>query len=205
MQMHTLNLDFCTSLTSLEKDCFACMPKLMRLSMCETRVSNLWTTTAALAKLPSLVELRFQNCLCCKDTRPCSASSNEQTNSLACGKIVSGQLSKYIKPPNMAGKNITHQTYVGDSSSICAAQSLTRAFLDDSQVKKLTHHQRSEMLKFSSDSFSVLNGKANSQIEVRTKFCFCYWYILNRNFELFCCLIDGYLISMAVFFWRITC
>lgn len=71
MQMHTLNLDFCTSLCVLEKDCFNSMPNLIRLSMCETRVADLWTTTAALSKLPSLTELRFQNCLCCKDTSPC--------------------------------------------------------------------------------------------------------------------------------------
>ncbi|WOG93034.1 hypothetical protein DCAR_0312313 [Daucus carota subsp. sativus] len=83
MQLHTLNLDFCTSLATLEKDCFSCMPKLMRLSMCETRVGNLWTTTATLAKLPSLVELRFQNCLGCKDTGPCSASFDEQKSFLA--------------------------------------------------------------------------------------------------------------------------
>ncbi|XP_038997664.1 uncharacterized protein LOC120122605 isoform X2 [Hibiscus syriacus] len=78
MRLHTLNLDFCTSLTSLQKDCFSCMPSLMRLSMCETRVANLWTTTEVLAKLPSLLELRFQNCLCCKDTGPCPVSSSEK-------------------------------------------------------------------------------------------------------------------------------
>ncbi|XP_047311266.1 uncharacterized protein LOC124914710 [Impatiens glandulifera] len=75
-KLHTLNLDFCTSLTILEKDCFACMPNLSRLSMCETRVSNIWTTSAALYKLHSLVELRFQNCLCCKGTAPCPVSSS---------------------------------------------------------------------------------------------------------------------------------
>ncbi|XWS41817.1 hypothetical protein CRYUN_Cryun17cG0115600 [Craigia yunnanensis] len=75
MRLHTLNLDFCTSLTTLQKDCFSCMPNLMCLSMCETRVANLWTTTAVLAKLRSLLELRFQNCLCCKDTGPCQSSS----------------------------------------------------------------------------------------------------------------------------------
>lgn len=72
MQIHTLNLDFCTSISTLQKDTFACMPNLKRLSMCETRIANLWTTTAALSKLPSLVELRFQNCLCRKDTGPCT-------------------------------------------------------------------------------------------------------------------------------------
>lgn len=71
MQLQKLNLDFCTSLSSLHKDCFSHMPNLMHLSMCGTRISNLWTTTAALSKLPFLIELRFQNCLCCEDTGPC--------------------------------------------------------------------------------------------------------------------------------------
>ncbi|XP_059294569.1 protein DWD HYPERSENSITIVE TO UV-B 1-like [Lycium ferocissimum] len=80
MQLHTLNLDFCSSLTSLEKDCFTCMPKLVHLSMCGTRIADLWTTRAALSRLPSLTELRFQNCICCKDTGPCLASSSKMTN-----------------------------------------------------------------------------------------------------------------------------
>lgn len=80
MQLHTLNLDFCSSLTSLEKDCFTCMPKLMRLSMCGTRIADLWTTREALSRLHSLTELRFQNCICCKDTGPCLASSSKMTN-----------------------------------------------------------------------------------------------------------------------------
>lgn len=81
MRLNTLNLDFCTSLTSLQKDCFSCMPNLMCLSMCETRVANLWTTTEVLVELPSLLELRFQNCLCCKDTGPCILSSREKVSS----------------------------------------------------------------------------------------------------------------------------
>lgn len=80
LQLHTLNLDFCSSLTSLDKDCFTCMPKLMRLSMCGTRIVDLWTTREALPRLPSLTELRFQNCICCKDTGPCLASSSKMTN-----------------------------------------------------------------------------------------------------------------------------
>ncbi|XP_024019793.1 uncharacterized protein LOC21392749 [Morus notabilis] len=79
MRLHTLNLDFCTSLTSLQHDCFSCMPSLLRLSMCETRITNLWTTSAALLKLPSLRELRFQNCLCCKDTGPCPSYRERTT------------------------------------------------------------------------------------------------------------------------------
>ncbi|WCJ31340.1 Protein DWD HYPERSENSITIVE TO UV-B 1 [Euphorbia peplus] len=81
MRLQTLNLDFCSSITSLHEDCFSCMPNLMCVSMCETRVADLWTTTAALSKLPSLVELRFQNCLCCKDTGPCPASVGKKENS----------------------------------------------------------------------------------------------------------------------------
>ncbi|KAH9712188.1 WD REPEATS REGION domain-containing protein [Citrus sinensis] len=74
MHLNTLSLDFCSSLASLHEDCFSCMPYLMCLSMCETRIVNLWTTTAAISKLPYLMELRFQMCLCCKDTGPCRAS-----------------------------------------------------------------------------------------------------------------------------------
>ncbi|KAF5201071.1 transducin family protein / WD-40 repeat family protein [Thalictrum thalictroides] len=84
IQLHTLNLDFSISLTGFREDCFTCMPNLARVSICETRVSNLWTTSAALSKLPSLVELRFQNCLCCNDTGACSASPSEKPNSFAC-------------------------------------------------------------------------------------------------------------------------
>lgn len=80
--LHTLNLDFCTSLTTMEKDCFTQMPNLTRLSMCATRISNLWTTTAALSKLPSLLELRFQNCLCCKDTAPCHLKDENTTKEI---------------------------------------------------------------------------------------------------------------------------
>lgn len=74
MQLHTLNLDSSIHLTSFQMNCFSCMPKLRQLSVCATRVSNLWTTTAALTKLPSLVELRFQSCLCCYGTGPCPKS-----------------------------------------------------------------------------------------------------------------------------------
>lgn len=88
MLLESLNLDFNTSLTSFEGSCFSCMPNLKYLSMCATRVSNLWMTTAALGKLPSLVQLRFQNCLCCNNTGPCPKSASqriEQTYSGNCG------------------------------------------------------------------------------------------------------------------------
>eukprot|EP01018_Ginkgo_biloba_P003123 Gb_13353 [translate_table: standard] len=81
LALHTLKLDFNVCLTSLPEGCFSSMPKLTSLSMCETRIANLWTTSAALLRLPSLLELRFQNCLCCNDTGQCPLSSTEKTNS----------------------------------------------------------------------------------------------------------------------------
>jgi len=72
-QLQKLNLDYCSSLTRLHKDCFPQMPNLVQLSICGSRLADLWTTTAALSILPSLVQLRFQNCSCCEDTGPCPA------------------------------------------------------------------------------------------------------------------------------------
>ncbi|PIN01343.1 Protein phosphatase 1, regulatory subunit [Handroanthus impetiginosus] len=80
VRMHTLNLDFSASLTSFREDCFSCMPNLRFLSLCETRITNLWTTSSALAKLSSLVELRFQNCLYCRDVGYSTASSGNEIN-----------------------------------------------------------------------------------------------------------------------------
>ncbi|KAI6695158.1 hypothetical protein NL676_022868 [Syzygium grande] len=104
-QLHTLNLDFCTSITSFHKDCFSGMPNLMRLSMCETRVANLWTTTAVLSKLPSLVELRFQKCLCCQDTGPCASLYSEKAN-LLIGEETGSVLPNY--PSYKAVQSVSH-------------------------------------------------------------------------------------------------
>nr|KYP75301.1 WD repeat-containing protein 5B [Cajanus cajan] len=80
MHMHTLNLDFSSSLTCFQEDCFNCMPNLMRLSMCDTRITNLWTTVAALSKLPSLIELRFQYWQYCNDAGTSFISSSGKTD-----------------------------------------------------------------------------------------------------------------------------
>lgn len=77
LRLHTLNLDYSTMLSSFREDCFSSMPNLMCLSMCETRISNLWTTIAALSKLPSLVELRFQNWICCNDVGSSGSSGGD--------------------------------------------------------------------------------------------------------------------------------
>ncbi|XP_076934884.1 protein DWD HYPERSENSITIVE TO UV-B 1-like [Bidens hawaiensis] len=88
MQMHTLNLDFSASLSTFGKDCFTCMPKLKCLSLCDTKISNLWTTSASLAKIPNLTELRFQSCLCCDDTKACPRSSGTKSDeSTSCNLV----------------------------------------------------------------------------------------------------------------------
>ncbi|KAL0750805.1 hypothetical protein Bca101_032808 [Brassica carinata] len=52
-QLHTLILDS-NRVTGFGESCFSCMPNLTCLSMCDTVVSDLWTASAALLKLPSL-------------------------------------------------------------------------------------------------------------------------------------------------------
>ncbi|CAA7393551.1 unnamed protein product [Spirodela intermedia] len=74
MRLHTLNLDFSASLSSIKEGCFSCMPNLKRLSMCGTQIAELCLTSAILSKLPSLVELRFQIFLSHDDTRLFSTS-----------------------------------------------------------------------------------------------------------------------------------
>ncbi|KAM7251007.1 hypothetical protein ACFE04_022890 [Oxalis oulophora] len=68
IQLHTLNFDFSSSLSSFREDCFTCMPNLKILSLCETKIANIWTTVAAISKLPSLEELRFQTWISYDDT-----------------------------------------------------------------------------------------------------------------------------------------
>ncbi|KAK9949070.1 hypothetical protein M0R45_004614 [Rubus argutus] len=112
LRLHTLNLDFCTSLASLRKDCFSGMPNLMRLSMCETRISNLLTITGALSRLPSLVELRFQSCLCCKETGSCPGLQGQQklqTESQEKDESLVSECNKVLRNASIALKNfVTH-------------------------------------------------------------------------------------------------
>uniref|UniRef100_A0A1J3HNR5 DNA damage-binding protein 2 n=1 Tax=Noccaea caerulescens TaxID=107243 RepID=A0A1J3HNR5_NOCCA len=77
-QLHTLILDS-NRLLGFGDGCFSCMPNLTYLSMCDTRVSDLWTATAALSKLPSLKELRFQIWICCSDISPLKPQSSSSS------------------------------------------------------------------------------------------------------------------------------
>ncbi|XP_012079350.1 uncharacterized protein LOC105639802 isoform X2 [Jatropha curcas] len=174
MRLHTLNLDFCTSIASLHRDCFSSMPNLMRLSMCETRVIDLWTTTAALLKLPSLLELRFQNCLCCKDTGPCPASFGNKANVLH--QLDRGS-SIELLPVNAADTTI----YTPHAMSCCDLLSPKNAFTcnevnggtDNFSVttedKISSCLQRIDLLELSSSMLPNLNGKVKLQNEIEDK------------------------------------
>jgi hypothetical protein len=179
MQLHTLNLDFCTSIGSLDKDCFSCMPSLMRLSMCETRVANLWTTTAALSKLPSLVELRFQNCLCCKDTGPCPASFGDKAR-IAFEKLGSAPLNMCLssETSSISIRDATFQGFhakenCGDLLSLTGSALIKEGsgkFDNLSHISKVEISsclQRVGSIEISSDFPPNLNGLSNLENKVR--------------------------------------
>ncbi|CAK7337772.1 unnamed protein product [Dovyalis caffra] len=181
MQLHTLNLDFCTSIASLDKDCFSCMPNLMRLSMCETRVANLWTTTAALSKLPSLIELRFQNCLCCKDTGPCSASFGEKAR-IAFDKLGSTPLNMHLssETSSISIKDATFQGYRAeencgdllsrrDSALIKEGSVKTDNISHISEVEKSSCLRRIGSMEISSDVSPNLNGLSKLKNKITNK------------------------------------
>ncbi|KAG6729065.1 hypothetical protein I3842_01G008100 [Carya illinoinensis] len=176
MRLHTLNLDFCTSLSGLQKDCFSCMPYLIRLSMCETRVANLWTTAAALSKLRSLVELRFQNCLCCKDTGPCPALSGDKArihipertplNMGHYSEVPStdtGDAACHVLCTKETGRNLL---CLDDSKINCEIQSMTNHFSEKSEVKLSSYLKEMCLLEVSA-TLPDLNGQAKVESEIQ--------------------------------------
>ncbi|KAH9655779.1 WD REPEATS REGION domain-containing protein [Citrus sinensis] len=148
-RIHTLNLDYSTSLTSFKEDCFSCMPNLICLSMCETRVGNLWTTIAALSKLPSLAELRFQNWLCCDDTGNSSGSSDQDDKTDFSQLTICSSFGAYgnvvINPDS--------QILVEDSS-------------DDSEVDFSSQHREYDYLELLSNLVPQLDGEIDLWNEV---------------------------------------
>lgn len=190
-RIHTLNLDYSTSLTSFKEDCFSCMPNLICLSMCETRVGNLWTTIAALSKLPSLAELRFQNWLCCDDTGNSSGSSDQDDKTDFSQLNICSSFGAYgnvvINPDS--------QILVEDSS-------------DDSEVDFSIQHREYDYLELLSNlvpqldgeidlwnevnclvffSVSILRGLALSfSLEILFTLMQWEWKLSIRNFERYC-------------------
>ncbi|KAK7390962.1 hypothetical protein VNO78_19202 [Psophocarpus tetragonolobus] len=150
MHMHTLNLDFSSSLTSFQEDCFNCMPNLMRLSMCDTRITNLWTTVAALSKLPSLLELRFQYWQYCNDAGTSFISSSGKSDGNADFSLLDrvpliGE--PYTDTTELTDPNLSEDPlrnfYSFDEEVINHdVQSMVEDSSDDSEVDFTSHHHR---------------------------------------------------------------
>uniref|UniRef100_A0A5B7C1Q0 U2A'/phosphoprotein 32 family A C-terminal domain-containing protein n=1 Tax=Davidia involucrata TaxID=16924 RepID=A0A5B7C1Q0_DAVIN len=167
MQIRTLNLDFSSSLTSFREDCFTCMPNLKCLSLCETRVGNLWTTSAALSKLPSLEELRFQNCMCCNNTGPCPASSGgKRTDS---GQLDSGLHNDapsfdFEEIPNQFSntEEVLRNLFSLNSYDMNdEVESRSECSSDDSEVDFSNCHHEFGLVKLLSDEIPGWNGLQN--------------------------------------------
>ncbi|KAL1296096.1 hypothetical protein HN51_056856 [Arachis hypogaea] len=157
MHLHTLNLDFSSSLTSFREECFNCMPRLMCLSMCETRITNLWTTVAALSKLPSLIELRFQYWQCCNDAGISLLSTSGKSDDTADCSLLNkapfvGELcteTRELTEPNLSAEDPLISFYSFDEN----IQSMVEDSSDDSEDDFTNHNHRS----WQSDSFSGWN------------------------------------------------
>ncbi|XP_015866401.2 protein DWD HYPERSENSITIVE TO UV-B 1 isoform X1 [Ziziphus jujuba] len=175
MRIHTLNLDFSSSLTGFHEDCFTCMPNLKHLSLCETRISNLWTTSAALSKLPSLVELQFQNWLCCKDSGVCSTSSSVKSDNTT-------DSSEPNAVPYFGGLSVDIQELMDHNSSTAGVIrnffSLNEMIVDrenphmledssdDSETEYSSYRQEYGYMEPLSDVFPGWNGQVHPQNEV---------------------------------------
>ncbi|GMY38623.1 protein DWD HYPERSENSITIVE TO UV-B 1 isoform X1 [Fagus crenata] len=175
MRIHTLNLDFSTSLTSFREDCFTCMPNLTCLSLCETRITNLWTTIAALSKLPCLVELRFQKWLCRNDAGPSAASSDGKSNDkidfsqpkstpyIRESSVDIGVLTDYNSSTEEALRNLFSSDDVAINQE---AQSMIEDSSDDSDVDFSSHQQEYGYRELLFNAFSGLNGQVDQRDEV---------------------------------------
>ncbi|XP_051146852.1 protein DWD HYPERSENSITIVE TO UV-B 1 isoform X2 [Andrographis paniculata] len=155
VRMQTLNLDFSTSLTSFREDCFSCMPNLRFLSLCETRITNLWTTSAALEKLPSLVELRFQKCLYCSDMDYSSASPGNEINEDMSSSYV--ELGLHVDLHSPSDEVFSHLQLdvddedMGNYDIVQDVRSSNEGSSDDSEVDFSGHRQDFEQLELAPD------------------------------------------------------
>ncbi|TKY51007.1 DNA damage-binding protein 2 [Spatholobus suberectus] len=151
MHMHTLNLDFSSSLTCFQEGCFNCMPNLMRLSMCDTRITNLWTTVAALSKLPSLIELRFQYWQYCNDAGTSFISSSGKSDGTADFSLLdrvpfigeSYTDTTELTDPNFSAEDPLRNFYSFDEEVINHdVQSMVEDSSDDSEVDFTSRQHR---------------------------------------------------------------
>lgn len=183
VHMHTLNLDFSSSLSGFREDCFSCMPNLRLLSLCDTRITNLWTTSAALAKLPSLDELRFQNCLYRSDAGagdPSALSSNEGIG------LVHTDLGLCIELPSSSDEVLPHLQLnfhdedLDDYDMVPDIRITNDESSDDSEVDFSGHHQDFGPTELYPDMPGEL---ADSEKEVLNVLCFAN--MKNRFFTFY--------------------
>ncbi|XP_020532423.1 uncharacterized protein LOC105650742 isoform X2 [Jatropha curcas] len=174
VRIRTLNLDFNTSLTSFRENCFTCMPNLICLSMCATRVVNLWTTVAALSKLSSLVELRFQKWLCCNETGSSSAPSGGKFDDQC---ELGQQNSSNNDPPSLnisehadissgAEEALINMFSFNDVAIHPEVQSMVGDSSDDSEVDFSTHWQEFDYMNSLSNASPGWDSQVNLQDEV---------------------------------------
>lgn len=167
-RMHTLNLDFSASLTNFREDCFTCMPNLKFLSLCETRITNLWTTTAALAKLPSLVELRFQNFL--QDDEVRKHASSDRMNDYWDSDHTEN--SSHDEAPSVSGENILYRRfneedqYLNDTDMNIDMSSETEDSSDDSEVDFSSQDRETSFMELLPDVPPGWEDMVNLQNEV---------------------------------------
>ncbi|KAL7002880.1 hypothetical protein U1Q18_004039 [Sarracenia purpurea var. burkii] len=161
VQLRTLNLDFSSSLSCFREDCFSCMPNLKCLSLCETRIANLWTTSSALSKLPSLVELRFQKCLCCDDTGPCPASSGGKSTG-SCR--LDGGLR--VGAPYSFNEDYYPYLNVEEADMFDGISSTSEDSSDDSEVDFTNHHRGPSLFEAFSDIIPGCNELVDLQNEI---------------------------------------
>lgn len=144
-------------------------------------VANLWTTTAALSKLPSLVELRFQNCLCCKDTGPCPASFGDKAR-IAFEKLGSAPLNMCLssETSSISIRDATFQGFhakenCGDLLSLTGSALIKEGsgkFDNLSHISKVEISsclQRVGSIEISSDFPPNLNGLSNLENKITDK------------------------------------
>ncbi|KAF3648749.1 Soluble secretory phospholipase A2 receptor [Capsicum annuum] len=167
-RMHSLNLDFSASLTNFREDCFTSMPNLKFLSLCETRIINLWTTTAALAKLPSLVELRFQNFLQDNEVRK-HAASDRRTDYWESDRT---ETSIHDEAPSVSGENIMYRLfneedqYMNNTDMDLDVSSETEDSSDDSEVDFSSQDRETSFMELLPDAPPGWEDLVNLQNEV---------------------------------------
>lgn len=138
--------------------------------MCETRIANLWTTVAALSKLPSLVELRFQNLLCCNEAAPSTSEENSdscQLNSTLYGETYMGELPDHSSSIERMIENLFSANNMVPNHE---AESMSEDSSDDSDLEISNYHHEYGFEDLFSNVHTEMDGVEDLQDEVKQIF-----------------------------------